>query len=143
MPRRRSGHRLISDTVVLLFSMMLIVAHLRLAGFFELDHRARHPPPAPAPPASDRHRYDRRPCPAFLVNDIVCLMMTPLVVHMTRRAHPPVPYVLAVATASNIGQHRHDHGQPAEHVDWIALRHRHLHFIRDLAPRAAWLSLTR
>jgi len=41
---------------------------------------------------------------AFLVNDIVCLVMTPFVLHMARRLGvPPVPYLLAVATASNIG----------------------------------------
>jgi Na+/H+ antiporter NhaD/arsenite permease-like protein len=41
---------------------------------------------------------------AFLVNDIVCLVMTPFVVHLARRLHlPPIPYVIAVATASNIG----------------------------------------
>jgi len=38
------------------------------------------------------------------VNDIVCLVMTPFVLHMTRRLGArPVPYVVAVATASNIG----------------------------------------
>ncbi len=41
---------------------------------------------------------------AFLVNDIVCLVMTPFVLQMTRRLGlKPVPYLLAVATASNIG----------------------------------------
>ena len=41
---------------------------------------------------------------AFLVNDIVCLVMTPFVVHMTQRLGlPAVPYVVAIATASNIG----------------------------------------
>ena len=41
---------------------------------------------------------------AFLVNDVVCLVLTPLVVHMARRLGlPPVPYVMAVATSSNIG----------------------------------------
>jgi Na+/H+ antiporter NhaD/arsenite permease-like protein len=41
---------------------------------------------------------------AFLVNDIVCLVMTPFVLHIAQRLRlPPVPYVIAVATASNIG----------------------------------------
>jgi Na+/H+ antiporter NhaD/arsenite permease-like protein len=41
---------------------------------------------------------------AFLVNDIVCLTMTPFVLHMARRLQlAPVPYLIAVATASNIG----------------------------------------
>jgi hypothetical protein len=41
---------------------------------------------------------------AFLVNDIVCLVMTPFVLHVAQRLGlPPIPYLLAVATASNIG----------------------------------------
>jgi Na+/H+ antiporter NhaD/arsenite permease-like protein len=41
---------------------------------------------------------------AFLVNDIVCLVMTPFVLHVPQRLGlPPIPYLLAVATASNIG----------------------------------------
>jgi len=41
---------------------------------------------------------------AFLVNDIVCLVMTPFVIHIARALRrPPLPYMIAVATASNIG----------------------------------------
>ena len=41
---------------------------------------------------------------AFLVNDVVCLVMTPFVLHLARRLRLPlVPYVVTVATASNIG----------------------------------------
>src|SRR5579864_8052192 len=41
---------------------------------------------------------------AFFVNDIVCLVMVPFVLSITRRMKlRPLPYLLAVATASNIG----------------------------------------
>jgi Na+/H+ antiporter NhaD/arsenite permease-like protein len=41
---------------------------------------------------------------AFSVNDIVCLVMVPFVLSITRRLRlEPLPYLLAVATASNIG----------------------------------------
>jgi Na+/H+ antiporter NhaD/arsenite permease-like protein len=41
---------------------------------------------------------------AFLVNDIVCLVMTPFIIKVTRRLGlKPIPYLLALATASNIG----------------------------------------
>ena len=90
-------------TVVLLFSMMLVVGNLRLGGFFERISEL----------AIERlHPHHLLPTvifttgllSAFLVNDIVCLVMTPFVVHMTRRLRlPTVPYVVAVATASNIG----------------------------------------
>jgi Na+/H+ antiporter NhaD/arsenite permease-like protein len=90
-------------TIVLLFSMMLIVANLRLSGFFdwitEWTIRRLHP----------RHMLPfviltSGALSAFLVNDIVCLVMTPLVLQISRRLRlAPVPYVIAVATASNTG----------------------------------------
>jgi Na+/H+ antiporter NhaD/arsenite permease-like protein len=41
---------------------------------------------------------------ALLVNDTVCLMLTPLVVAVVAEAElPPLPYLLALATASNLG----------------------------------------
>jgi Na+/H+ antiporter NhaD/arsenite permease-like protein len=90
-------------TIVLLFSMMLVVANLRIGGFFERIAEwaiARLHPHHLLPTVIFTSGF----LSAFLVNDIVCLVMTPFVVHMTRRLRlPPVPYVVAVATASNIG----------------------------------------
>jgi Na+/H+ antiporter NhaD/arsenite permease-like protein len=41
---------------------------------------------------------------AFLVNDTICLVLTPLVLDLvTRLKRDPVPYLLAVPMASNIG----------------------------------------
>jgi Na+/H+ antiporter NhaD/arsenite permease-like protein len=41
---------------------------------------------------------------AFFVNDIVCLVMVPFVLTITRRMKlAPLPYLLAVATGSNVG----------------------------------------
>jgi Citrate transporter len=41
---------------------------------------------------------------AFLVNDAICLVLTPLVLEMTLAlGRQPVPYLLAVAMASNVG----------------------------------------
>ena len=90
-------------TIVLLFSMMVVVANLRIGGFFE--HIAEWI-------VQRLHPHHLLPTviftcgvlSAFLVNDIVCLVMTPFVLHMARRLGlPPVPYLVAVATASNIG----------------------------------------
>jgi len=44
---------------------------------------------------------------AFLVNDTICLVMTPLVLDLvTRLNRNPIPYLLAVAMASNIAARR-------------------------------------
>ena len=91
------------STIVLLFSMMLIVANLHLGGFFEwvaeitvLRLNAHQLLAAVV--------FTSGILSAFLVNDIVCLVMTPFIIKVTRRLGlAPIPYLLALATASNIG----------------------------------------
>jgi Na+/H+ antiporter NhaD/arsenite permease-like protein len=42
---------------------------------------------------------------AFLVNDTVCLVMTPLVLDLVRRlGRDPIPYLMAIPMASNVGR---------------------------------------
>ena len=91
------------STLVLLFSMMLIVGNLHLLGFFEWIAelaiqrlRPRHLLPTVIVTSGVLS--------AFFVNDIICLVMVPFVLTVTRRMRvPALPYLLAVATASNIG----------------------------------------
>jgi Na+/H+ antiporter NhaD/arsenite permease-like protein len=91
------------STLVLLFSMMLIVGTLHLVGFFEWNAEAvlRHLKPHQLLPAVI---FTCGFLSAFFVNDIVCLVMVPFVLSITRKMNlQPLPYLLAVATASNIG----------------------------------------
>jgi Na+/H+ antiporter NhaD/arsenite permease-like protein len=91
-------------TITLLLGMMLIVAHLRLSGFFTLVTgfvacRARAPLFLLGAIIVITGVLS-----AFLVNDAVCLMLAPLVVETTKRlGRRPLPYLLALAMASNIG----------------------------------------
>jgi Na+/H+ antiporter NhaD/arsenite permease-like protein len=90
-------------TLVLLFSMMLVVGSLQLAGFFEWSAELvlRRLRPSALLPAVV---FTSGVLSAFFVNDIVCLVMTPFVLGLARRTgRPPMPYLLALATASNIG----------------------------------------
>ena len=90
-------------TIVLLFSMMLIVAYLRLAGFFDwitvivlTRLKPRHLLPMVI--------FTCGLLSAFFVNDIICLVMVPFVLSAAQQMRvKPLPYLLAVATASNIG----------------------------------------
>ena len=83
--------------------MMLIAAALQIAGFFEwitgiaINHlAARHLLPTVI--------FVSGILSAFLVNDVVCLLMTPLILQVCRRLSKPVgPYLLALANASNVG----------------------------------------
>jgi len=92
------------DTIVLLLAMMIISAYLYLAHFFEWA-------------ADAVLEFSRTPqrlllyltltsgiLSALLVNDTICLMLTPLVIAVIRRGRlPMLPYLIALATSANIG----------------------------------------
>ena len=102
-------------TLVLLFSMMLIVGNLHLVGFFEWNAEMvlRRLKPSRLLPAV----VFTSGVSAFFVNHIVCLVMVPFVLSITRRLRlEPLPYLLAVATASNIGSVASITGNPQSSV---------------------------
>ncbi len=92
------------DTITLLLGMMIVVANLRVSGFFRVVTGAiathvRHPLVLLVAVVLASGLLS-----AFLVNDTICLVMTPLVLELvTRFERNPIPYLLAIATASNIG----------------------------------------
>ncbi|HTL57020.1 MAG TPA: anion transporter [Candidatus Limnocylindrales bacterium] len=92
------------DTLVLLLGMMIISAYLFLAGFFEwaadwVLHRATTPQGLLLSLILTSGTLS-----ALLVNDSVCLMLTPLVVAVVVRGGLPlVPYLLGLAMSANLG----------------------------------------
>jgi Na+/H+ antiporter NhaD/arsenite permease-like protein len=126
------------NTIVLLVGMMILVANLRLAGFFALAARwvaarARHPASLLAGIIAVSGLLS-----AFLVNDTVCLMLTPLVAELAlglRRN--PVPYLLGVAMASNIGSTATITGNPQNIMIGSFSGIPYGHFAAALAPVAA------
>jgi len=92
------------DTITLLLGMMIVVASLRLSGFFRaatswaMEH-AKRPLVLLGVVTATSGLFS-----AFLVNDAICLVLTPLVLELTlRMGRKPVPYLLALAMASNVG----------------------------------------
>ena len=123
-------------TLVLLFSMMLIVGTLHLAGFFEWMTEAvlRRLRPAHLLPAVI---FTSGCFSAFFVNDIVCLVMVPFVLSIVRRMRlRPLPYLLAVATASNIGSVATITGNPQNMLIGSFSGIRYRDFLWHLAPVA-------
>jgi Na+/H+ antiporter NhaD/arsenite permease-like protein len=92
------------EAITLLLGMMIVVANLRLSGFFRLVNnfvvaRARHSLVLLMSIVAIAGCFS-----AFLVNDTICLVMTPLVLDLVRRLErDPIPYLLAIPLASNIG----------------------------------------
>jgi Na+/H+ antiporter NhaD/arsenite permease-like protein len=75
---------------------------------------------------------------AFLVNDAICLVMAPLVIDVTRALRrSPVPYLLAVAMASNAGSAATFPGNPQNMIIGVMSRLAYADFAGRLAPAAA------
>lgn len=126
------------DTLVLLLGMMLISAYLYLGGFFDWA-------------ADWVLRVGRTPqrlllyliltsgtLSALLVNDTVCLMLTPLVVAvMVRGGLPLPPYLLALAMSANLGSVSTLVGNPQNMIIGSLSQMKFLHFSASLLPVAA------
>jgi Na+/H+ antiporter NhaD/arsenite permease-like protein len=126
------------ETIILLFGMMIVVANLRLSGFFTL---------VTAWVVEHAHRplvllsgivVVSGVFSAFFVNDTMCLVMTPLVLEITSRLRRnPVPYLMAVAMAANIGSAATITGNPQ---NMLIGTYSHIHyrtFAATLSPIAA------
>lgn len=126
------------NTITLLLGMMIVVAHLRLSGFFAAvgawaATRAHHPLVLLAAVVLVSGAFS-----AFLVNDTVCLVLTPLVCDLTSRLkRDPIPYLLAVAMASNAGSTATITGNPQNIIIGSLSRIPYTQFAAALAPVAA------
>ncbi len=131
------GNFLDIDTLVILLSMMILNANLRLAGFFDLAAqsllRLAHSPRqllALLLAASGL-------LSAFFLNDTICLMFTPLVVSLAQRlGRNPLPYLIGLATAANAGSVATLTGNPQNMIIGIASGIPYLEFALALTPIA-------
>jgi Na+/H+ antiporter NhaD/arsenite permease-like protein len=104
LPWDRAVASVDAHTLVLLFGMMIVAAYLLLSGFFHLVthwavRRARGPVGLLAMVALASGVLS-----ALFVNDVICLVLAPVVLAVVRQLRlPPMPYLLALATAANVG----------------------------------------
>src|SRR6266851_8217861 len=125
------------DTLTLLLGMMIVVANLRLSGFFAqangwVMRRAHHPLVLLAAVTAIAGVFS-----AFLVNDAICLVLAPLVLELALSLRRnPVPYLLAVAMASNIGSAATITGNPQNMMIGSFSQIPYAQFTANLAPVA-------
>ena len=124
-------------TLLLLLGMMIVTVYLRAAGFFEL--------------MADRIlSLSRTPfqllvfvavssglLSALFVNDTICLLYTPILLEVTvQLGVNPMPYLLALATSSNIGSVMTVTGNPQNMLIGIYSKIPYLSFLGALFPVA-------
>jgi Na+/H+ antiporter NhaD/arsenite permease-like protein len=124
-------------TITLLLGIMIVVANLRLSGFFALANdwvvrRVNRPIALLAAVTIVSGLFS-----AFLVNDAICLVLSPLVLELTLHLkRKPTPYLLAVAMASNIGSTATITGNPQNIMIGSFSHLPYLRFALALAPVA-------
>jgi Na+/H+ antiporter NhaD/arsenite permease-like protein len=126
------------DTITLLLGTMIVVANLRLSGFFAVAtawaaRRAHAPIVLLAAVTAVSGLFS-----AFLVNDAICVVLTPIVLDVTLALNRrPVPYLLAVAMASNVGSTATITGNPQNIMIGSFSGIGYGRFAAELAPVAA------
>jgi Na+/H+ antiporter NhaD/arsenite permease-like protein len=125
------------ETLALLLGMMIVLAYLRRAGFFErlalatLD-RVRSPRGLLAATVALSGVLS-----AVLVNDIVCLALAPLVLKLARHLrYDPKPHLIGLAVASNVGSTATPTGNPQNVIIGNLSDLGYLRFAAKLAPVA-------
>ena len=130
-------------TIALLLGLMVVSAQFRLGGFYARVSRwlADHP----APPAGLLALLIGVVglLSALLANDIVCLAMAPIIASgCARRGRDPVPFLLALAAAANVGSAATLIGNPQNMLIGQALRLSFAGYLRDaLVPSLVGLAL--
>ncbi len=91
-------------TIVLLFAFMVVSAQMRLGGFYtEVTRRVGALPLSPAGLLA-AIIFVAGALSAVFSNDIICLAMTPVVARLClRRGLDPLPFLVGLACAANIG----------------------------------------
>ncbi|MCC9078285.1 anion transporter [Litorilinea aerophila] len=125
------------DTLTLLFAMMILNANLRRAGFFHLVGRW-----------VVQRAHSPRQLLAFIIlssgvlsavflNDTIVLTFTPLVLEICRTLKQrPIPYLIALVTAANIGSAGTITGNPQNMIIGVASGMPFLRFTGYLGPVA-------
>jgi Na+/H+ antiporter NhaD/arsenite permease-like protein len=125
------------NTITLLLGMMIVVANLRLSGLFRLAGgwvatHARHPVILLSAVTLVSGFFS-----AFFVNDTICLALTPPVVDIAiLLKRNPVPYLLAVAMACNVGSTATITGNPQNIIIGSFSHIPYVTFASALAPVA-------
>ncbi len=126
------------DTIILLFGMMVISAYLGSSGFFDFV----------AGRIITKARSGKRLLliitltsallSSILVNDVVCIFMTPIVVRIALLSDiNPIPLLLALSTSANIGSCATIVGNPQNMLIAMKTHLSFMEFLKTLAPVSA------
>jgi Na+/H+ antiporter NhaD/arsenite permease-like protein len=137
LDERQAARSVDYHTLALLLGMMIVVANLRLSGAFARVARAILERAQSGYGLLAMTVVVSGGLAAFFINDVVCLALTPLLIDAAEMVDAdPVPLLIALATASNIGSAATITGNPQNMIVAGFAHLRYAHFALTLAPSA-------
>jgi Na+/H+ antiporter NhaD/arsenite permease-like protein len=137
-------------TLALLFGLMVVSAQFRLGGFYTETVRRISLRSADPQTLLSWVVVAAGLLSSVLANDIVCLAMAPMLIEVCARRHiTPIPFLLALACASNVGSAATLIGNPQNMFIGESLRLSFAGYLLDGGPPAAlglavtWLTIAR
>ena len=125
------------ETIALLFGMMVLVAYLQIGGFFQVATQLIVRAKLGSYGLLAMTMGLSGVLSAFLVNDVVCVALTPLILDVGRRTRQPLmPHLIGLATASNVGSVATITGNPQNMIIGSLSEITYLRFASRLAPIA-------
>jgi len=123
------------DTILFLLGMMIIVAYTEVSGFFEIAENFILEKAKTASSLLLMLIFSSGLLSSLFMNDTICLLFTPIVLRLTRKTNlNPVPYLIALATSSNIGSVMTIIGNPQNMLIGLYSKIPFLEFLKILAP---------
>jgi Na+/H+ antiporter NhaD/arsenite permease-like protein len=125
------------DTITLLLGMMIIISTLRLEGFFTFISHTTMTKAKTTNLLLFSIVFITGFASAFLVNDVVVLLFTPIIIQFCRKAElNPLPFLLAEIFASNAGSLMSITGNPQNMIIGIASQISYGKFMLIMLPIA-------
>ena len=123
------------DTILFILGMMIVVAYVELSGFFAVAEDFILKNAKSASGLLLLLIISSGLLSSLFMNDTICLILTPLVLRITRKASlNPIPYLIALATSSNVGSTMTIIGNPQNMLIGLYSKIPFLEFLRILAP---------
>lgn len=123
------------DTILFILGMMIIVAYAEVSGFFQIAENFILRKAKTAAALLLFLILSSGLLSSLFMNDTICLLFTPIILRLTHKTNlNPIPYLIGLATSSNIGSVMTIIGNPQNMLIGLYSKIPFLEFLKILAP---------
>lgn len=123
------------DIILFILGMMIIVAYAEVSGFFQIAENFILRKAKTAAALLLFLILSSGLLSSLFMNDTICLLFTPIILRLTHKTNlNPIPYLIGLATSSNIGSVMTIIGNPQNMLIGLYSKISFLEFLKILAP---------